>query len=99
MLGINFFAEVREDFAEKYGRLNLFGFVIVQRKNQGDDDMPMPTYEDIMLPFLQTLSDGAIHTLKELSTLMIMFCTRRLFRCLIRCLRTRITLLKSGVNA
>ena len=28
--------------------------------------MAMPTYEDIMLPFLQTLSDGKIHTLKEL---------------------------------
>ena len=28
--------------------------------------MAMPTYEDIMLPFLQTLSDGNTHTLKEL---------------------------------
>ena len=28
--------------------------------------MAMPTYEDIMLPFLQTLSDGKTHTLKEL---------------------------------
>lgn len=28
--------------------------------------MAMPTYEDIMLPFLKHLSDGQIHTLKEL---------------------------------
>ena len=28
--------------------------------------MSMPTYEDIMLPFLQTLADGKMHTLKEL---------------------------------
>ena len=28
--------------------------------------MAMPTYEDIMLPFLQILSDGTTHTLKEL---------------------------------
>ena len=29
--------------------------------------MSMPTYEDIMLPFLQTLSDGKTHLLKELN--------------------------------
>lgn len=28
--------------------------------------MAMPTYEDIMLPFLRYLSDGQIHTLEDL---------------------------------
>ena len=33
---------------------------------EGVNSMSMPTYEDIMLPFLQTLADGKMHTLKEL---------------------------------
>lgn len=28
--------------------------------------MTMPTYKDIMLPFLQRLADGNVHSLKEL---------------------------------
>lgn len=36
----------------------------------GDIYMAMPTYEDIMLPFLQTLADGKMHTLKELHVLL-----------------------------
>lgn len=32
--------------------------------------MPMPTYEDIMLPFLKTLEDGKVHTLKELQNVI-----------------------------
>lgn len=54
-----------KDFAKKYGRMKGdFNYRAYHLK--GAVYMAMPTYEDIMLPFLQTLSDGKTHTLKEL---------------------------------
>jgi len=40
--------------------------LLINKRIAGGFSMTMPTYKDIMLPFLQQLYDGQVHTLKEL---------------------------------